>query len=246
VIANWQAERPELPAAERVRIGTIFPAAETLCFVSQRNLEVTRRHLGLPLPNARVLHNPLRWRPGDASPFPASAVARLATVSRLDEGKGVHLLLQALQETDAAPGSWQLTILGRGPQENELRELTHRLGLAASVAFAGHVSDLRAIWAGQQLLCSPAIDDGVPMTIPEAMLCGRPVLATCVGGAGDWIRDNETGFLCPDPTVPQLAATLRRAFAARADWPRLGGAAAAAAQAFYRPDDYRQLIAPRA
>jgi glycosyltransferase involved in cell wall biosynthesis len=246
VIANWQSEHPELPAAERARLGAIFPAADALFFVSQRNLEVTRRHLALPLPNARVLHNPLRWTPADVSPFPASPVARLATVSRLDEGKGVHLLLQALKETGAPGGSWQLAIHGRGPQEDELRALTARLGLAANVTFAGHVSDLRAIWAGHQLLCSPAIDDGVPMTIPEAMLCGRPVLATCVGGAEDWLRDNKTGFLSPAPTVPQLADALRRALAAQAQWSAMGREAAAAATAHYRPDDFQHVIAPRA
>lgn len=244
LIANWQTEHPVLPAPEQERIRELFPAADALCFVSQRNLDVTRRHLALPLPNARVLHNPLRWTPADASPFPESHTARLATVSRLDEGKGLHLLLHALKEAGEEAGDWQLAIHGHGPQEKDLHELATRLGLQACVSFPGHVADLHAIWAGHQLLCSPAIDDGVPMTIPEAMLCGRPVLATCVGGAEDWLRDNATGFLCSAPTIPLLAATLRTAFAARARWPVMGHEAAAAAQANYRPDDFQHVIAP--
>ncbi len=81
------------------------------------------------------------------------------------------------------------------------------------------------------------------MTIPEAMLCGRGVLATRVGGATDWLRDGETGFLCPAPTVPLLAEALDRAWQARDRWQSMGEAAAEFARAFYRPEDFRRLIA---
>lgn len=243
VIANWQAEQPELPSAETTRIAAVFPAAQLLAFVSTRNLEVTRHHLGLPLPNATVLHNPLRWQPTDATAWPESPVAQLATVSRLDPGKGIDLLLEALAQLPAGAGPWQLAIHGRGPHEPALRDLVARLGLGPRVEFRGHVPALRDIWSGRQLLCSPAIEDGVPMTIPEAMLCGRPVLATRVGGATDWIAEGETGFLSATPSLPDLVAALARALAARERWPAMGRAAAQAAQQFYRPADFRRLIA---
>jgi glycosyltransferase involved in cell wall biosynthesis len=92
-------------------------------------------------------------------------------------------------------------------------------------------------------MVSPAIDDGVPMTIPEAMLCQRPVLATCVGGAEDWLVDRDTGYLCSAPTIPLLGACLRAALADQARWPALGTAAGIAALQRYRPADYLRLIA---
>ncbi|MBC8039395.1 MAG: glycosyltransferase [Opitutaceae bacterium] len=244
LIANWQTEHPVLFDADLAFIRTTFAAADRLDFVSTRNLAVTRRHLLAPLANARVLHNPLRWQPADTSPWPAAAEARLATVSRLDPGKGIHLLLHALAEAAADLPPWRLEIFGQGPQETLLREIITHLGLSDRVVLRGHVGSLREIWSGNHLLCAPAIDDGVPMTIPEAMLCSRPVLSTCVGGAEDWIEHGRTGYLCPAATVPLLAASLRAALADQTRWAELGLAARAAALARYRPDDYQSLIAP--
>lgn len=80
------------------------------------------------------------------------------------------------------------------------------------------------------------------MTIPEAMLHGRPVLATRVGGAEDWIEDGATGWLCPAPTLELLADSLARAWRDRTRWPQMGQAARRAAKARYRPDGHLQLI----
>jgi len=242
LIANWQQENPVLSNTDRALARRALRLAEQVNFVSTRNMQVTRRHLLDPLPNAHVVQNPLRWQPADVAPWSASPLLQLATVSRLDEGKGIQLLLHALA-TPPVRHDWRLNIYGRGPAEAYLRETTEHLHLAGQVIFRGYVKDLRSIWAENYLLVSPSLDDGVPMTIPEAMLCERPVLATAVGGAEDWLRDGETGFLCPAPTLPLLVAALRDTFAARERWEGMGLAAAAAAQAHYRPDDYLRLIA---
>ncbi len=243
IIANWQQEHSVLTKAELKRARGILTAACRVNFVSTRNLEATRRHLLLPLPNARVIQNPLRWRSADVAPWPQGPLARLATVSRLDEGKGIQLLLEALAAAAPTLPAWQLNIFGEGPYESALRQLAGRLGFGERVRFRGYAKDLRAIWAENQLMISPAIDDGVPMTIPEAMFCQRPVLATRVGGADDWLKHGATGFLCPAPEAPRLAASLHEAFAAQEHWEMMGQAAAEAAARHYRADDYLQLIA---
>lgn len=243
VIANWQQENPTLPTTDIEIVRPLLEAADAVFFLSPRNLAVTRRHLLSPLTNAAVAHTPLRWQPTDTSPWPAPGPARLATLSRLDDIKGLHLLLHALAELGSSVPDWRLTLHGDGPAATYLHRTVAHLGLVDRVRFAGHVADLRAIWSDHELFCSPALDEGVPMTIPEAMLCQRPVLATCVGGAEDWLSDNETGFLCPAPTLPLLVETLRRAFAARDRWPAMGAAAAARAAAHYRTADHQLVIA---
>lgn len=240
IIANWQEENPQLDDANLAFIREAFAAADRLNFVSTRNLTVTRRHLALPLPNAQVIQNPLRWQPADISPWPAGPVTRLATVSRLDEGKGIQLLLQALAACGPALPDWQLNIYGQGPFEAQLRAAAAPLG--GRVQFRGYVKQLRDIWTENHLMVSPAIEDGVPMTIPEAMLCQRPVLATCVGGAEDWLAHGRTGFLCPAREAGALATTLREAFAARDRWETMGRAAADAAAGRYRAEDHLVLI----
>ena len=242
LVANWQTEHPFLCTSDLDFLRVVFQDAVAVNFVSRRILDNTRRHLLLPFSNARVVQNPLRWQPSDRCPWSTSSTLRLATVSRLDHIKGIHLLLHALHITSAELPDWRLEIIGSGPQEDYLRETVAHFGLAHRVAFRGHVSSLREIWSMNHLFVSPAIDEGVPMTIPEAMLCARPVLATCVGGAEDWIQHGETGFLCPAPTVPLLADALREAARARDRWQTMGTAAATAAEARYRPDDHLALI----
>ncbi len=241
LIANWQQEHPVLEPVSLHLARRALKGAERIYFVSTRNRAVTRRHLLEALPQASVVQNPLRWRPADVTPWPESTTAHLATVARLDHGKGIRLLLHSLAELESEI-DWRLAIYGQGPDEESLRDAVDSLGLTKRVTFRGYVKELAAIWREQQLFVSPAIDDGVPMTIPEAMLCARPVLATCVGGAEDWIQHGRTGFLCPAPTVPLLSATLSEAFAARARWPQMGTDASVAAVEHYRPDDYRQLL----
>ena len=242
LIANWQQETPVLSEADRQLAHRSLALADQVRFVSTRNLLVTRRHLLDPLPKAGVIQNPLRWTPADVSPWPASSTARLATVSRLDIGKGIQLLLHALAALPSRD-AWQLNIYGRGPAENYLRATVNHLRLSDRVIFRGYVNGLRSIWAENQLLVSPSLEDGVPMTIPEAMLCARPVLSTAVGGAEDWLTDDVSGFLCPAPTLPLLTATLARALAAQSRWPAMGEAAAASAPRRYLPDDFLQLLA---
>ena len=242
VIANWQQEHPQLETSQLHLIRDTFVTADHIYFVSTRNLAVTRRHLATPLPHASLIQNPLRWQSADVAPWPQGPVARLATVSRLDEGKGIQVLLQALAAAPALP-AWQLNIFGSGPQEPHLRQAVAELGLQGHVCFRGYVSGLRAIWAENQLMISPSLEDGVPMTIPEAMLCQRPVLATRVGGAEDWIIPQRTGFLCPQSTTGDMRKSLQQALDAREDWEDMGRAAAESAFGRYRPDDYLQLIA---
>ena len=245
IVANWQAEHPSLSETHRMVATAILTGADIVGFLSSRNLEVTRRHLLAPLPNAKVLHTPLRWRPEDIQPWPAGSEWAMATVSRLDFGKGVHLLLHAAAKALRGESNWHLDIFGEGPACAYLRETADYLNLVQRVRFRGYVPELRTIWADNQLMISPAIDDGVPMTIPEAMLCERPVLATAVGGAEDWIIPDQTGFICPAPTVSLLTTSLRDAWNARHRWQAIGREAAARAEEHYRPNDYAILIHPR-
>jgi glycosyltransferase involved in cell wall biosynthesis len=242
LIANYQDENPALDPDQLERARRFFPRADRVYFVSSRNLEVTRRHLALPLANAVVVQNPLRWIPADVSPWPGEEVLSLAAVARLEPVKGVRrLLTAAARQLGAAPG-WRLQIYGRGPEEAELRRLAADSGIGSAVVFRGYVRELGAIWAENHMLVSPSVEDGVPMTIPEAMLCARPVLATPVGGAPDWIRNDSNGILCSAASEEALARALGGAWESRARWRAMGEQASRDASARYRPEDYLRLV----
>ena len=58
--------------------------------------------------------------------------------------------------------------------------------------FAGYQSDVRAIWAREQLLVMSSRDEGTPLALVEAMLCGRSAIVSDVGGNQEWVTEAQT------------------------------------------------------
>lgn len=246
IIANCQNEHPTVSEADRLRAREDLGAADRVFFVSPRNLEITRLHLLCALDNAECIHGCMVHNPlpsGRELDWPGPPPWSFASVARLDPIKGIDLLIPALAEALGDQAGWRLNIYGRGPQRDYLEQCARFCGVAERVSFRGFAPDLDDIWRQNHLLVSPAIDEGVPMTIPEAMLRGRAVLATRVGAATEWIEHGRTGFICPAPTSALLAASLREAWGQRERWREMGGAAAASARSLYRPDDYKRIVA---
>jgi glycosyltransferase involved in cell wall biosynthesis len=217
-----------------------YTGARRIFCVSGNNLDLLRRQLGEPLPNGEVVWNPFNvsTEPPPAWPDEREAV-RLACVSRIELGqKGQDLLLQALARPEWRSRSFELNLFGAGPDEEALRRLGRSLQLH-NLRFRGHVSDVRSIWEQNHLLVAPARYEGVPLSVVEAMWCGRPTVGTDVGRITELCVDNETGFVAPDVTVSSFGLALERAWERRKDWPRMGQAARARAERLVPTDPVR-------
>jgi glycosyltransferase involved in cell wall biosynthesis len=70
----------------------------------------------------------------------------------------------------------------------------------------------------------------------EAMLCGRPVVATNVAGHSELIEDGVVGFLADAPTAASVAKALERLWERRSEAEQLGKAAAARIRQLVPPD----------
>jgi glycosyltransferase involved in cell wall biosynthesis len=91
----------------------------------------------------------------------------------------------------------------------------------AHVAFLRDTAELRAAYAACDAIAHPSHHDGMPNVVLEAMACGRPVIASPVGGIPDIVRPGENGLLCrTDDEWRQALATVR-------DRPALGAQARA-------------------
>ena len=100
-------------------------------------------------------------------------------------------------------------------------------GVADKVTFKGH-REVKDIWADNHILVLPSRAEGLPITIVEAMLCGRPVLTTDVAGNAEFLEDEVTGFIVDAPTIKQLGAALERLWERRDQLEKMGAAAATA------------------
>lgn len=195
-------------------------------FVAAANQAEVRLQLAHDLPRSRVVQNPLRFAPAAAIPWPAAESPTLACVARLEvEDKGQDLLLQLLSEPPWTERQLRVTGFGSGRDEAHLRRLTAMFKLNERIRWAGQSDGVAGVWATHQLLVLPSRSEGTPLSLQEAMLAGRPAVATDVGGIAEWLVDGATGFLAESPSVKHLSKAMERAWAARARWQEMGQAA---------------------
>jgi glycosyltransferase involved in cell wall biosynthesis len=106
-----------------------------------------------------------------------------------------------------------------------LERLVQKMGLSDRVVFAGFAA-VEDIWAANHALAMPSRYEGLPLTIIEAMLCARPVVATDVAGHSEVIEDGVTGFLADAPTVRSMGHALERLWHRRREAESMGKAGA--------------------
>lgn len=224
LICQSNAESDAPPPSHVQRAQQFVSNASCVVFVSNHNRNLAERQLGMTIRNAARVQNPVRLSRETPVAWPRGGV-RLAAVGRLEPDKGIDVLIDALAEALRQTSGWNIDLFGQGRSEADLRRQISRLGLDQHVHFAGFVSDVESVWRDHQLLILPSRREGCSLAMLEALACGRPVLATRVGGVEDWIEPGVNGFVCPECTVPAMAASLREAWAARDCWPMMGDAA---------------------
>ena len=130
-------------------------------------------------------------------------------VGRLVEDKGVKYLLRAFSKVVEEIPDTKLVIVGKGPQEKELKKLQESLGLT-QVFFLGAVEAkfMPNIYAGSDVLVLPSIREPFGNVVIEAMAAGRPVIGSYVGGMKDTIVHGVTGYHVQPGNSKQLSRYL--------------------------------------
>ncbi|MBI2097860.1 MAG: glycosyltransferase family 4 protein [Candidatus Vogelbacteria bacterium] len=119
----------------------------------------------------------------------------IITTSRLVKKNGVDVLIEAMR---FLPENIRLVIVGSGPEESFLKQLTSRLNLDKRVEFLGAVSPIQIpdCLGRADVFCRPARSEGLGNSFLEAMAAGVPVVGTPVGGIPDFLKDGKTGWFC--------------------------------------------------
>jgi glycosyltransferase involved in cell wall biosynthesis len=188
VIANSRAGGEH--ARERMRLP---PASVNVVYNGVADISV-----GLPLMPPRI--------DGD--------LVRILFVGRLVEQKNVPVLLRAIKrladQHDAGKTPFRVRLAGDGPLRGALEAQVSALGISDVVEFLGERSDTAALMASSDFVVSPSFREGLSNVILEAMMVGRPVIASAVGGSVELIEQNGNGLLFASDDEAELADAMRK------------------------------------
>lgn len=197
-------------------------------FVSQHNQTLTEEQYGIRMENAEIIRNPFLTQVDEALPweFSASGNIRLACVGRLFPlDKGQDILLRVFSDKKWRERNIELSFFGKGEVNVGLKDLARLFGLK-NVVFNGHISDITSIWKNHQALVLPSRNEGLPLALVEAMLCGRTAIVTDVGGNKEVLENNITGFIAKSVDEAGVDEALERAWQRVEEWEQIGKLAA--------------------
>ena len=195
----------------------------------------------------------------DGPVAPRSDRARLLVLGRLVERKGQDDAVRALR---AVPGAELVVVGGPVPDEvdadpevRRLRALAAEAGVADRLVFTGAVAraDVPAWIRSADVVLAVPWYEPFGITPLEAMACGRPVVATAVGGLVDTVVDGITGDLVPSRDPGRLGSVLAALLADDERRAAYGAAGVRRARDRYRwsrvvadtESVYRQVLARR-
>ena len=177
-----------------------------------------------------------RWKIGDAPV--------LLTVARLVRHKGQDVGIRALAALREEFPELRYVLVGDGPEEARLRDLSAELGVASHVIFAGVLRDSElpeaystaTVYLGASRVDRDVDVEGFGISFIEASACAIPIVAGDSGGIRSAVRDGETGIVVPPTDVNAVARAVASLLRDPDLRQRMGRAGRAAVEQHYNWD----------
>ncbi len=200
LVANWTLRR-------------LLAHADYVTACSEQTLDDARQFSGLPLAGkSRAVYNGIAPDEFEASSAPfAHPKPYILGIGRIVPQKGFDVLLAAYARlVQARPNAPDLIIAGDGPERERLGAQADALGLTGRAHLIGRADRAAAValFRGCTIFVLPSRQEPQGIVNLEAMICGKPVVASRVGGVPEIVLDGETGLLVPGEDAPALARSL--------------------------------------
>ena len=171
---------------------------------------------------------------------------RILTVGRMVEKKGIAYGLQAIAEVIKHHGPVHYSIAGNGPLRPQLEKLVAELNLENYVTFYGwqNQDEVLSLMRASDIILAPSVtaqngdQEGIPVTLMEAMATGMPVISTWHSGIPELVEDGVSGLLVPERDPDSLKKALLRLLDEPERWEGMGRAGRAKVE---RDHDVRML-----
>ena len=224
ILCQFNSDSLAMSPREREMTRNLLIKSSFQVFVSNQNLSLAKRQFALQLPKAEVIYNPIRTVLDAPLQFPKlQCSVAFGCVARFDTlWKGQDLLIEILSKPPWAKRKWTLHFYGEGPDLEYVKNYTSMIGLGDRIFFEGYIRDLKKIWDKCHCIVLPSRGEGTPLAILEAMMYGRPVVTTDVGGNREVLEEGVTGWIAEAATPASFDAALERAWNLRLNWAEMG------------------------
>ncbi len=150
----------------------------------------------------------------------------LLTVARLDERKGHDNVIAAVSFLKAYYPNLVYLVVGKGREEERLRNMARELEVEDRIRFCGYVSDTDLpkyynlcdifMLLNRQSIANDRLRgdyEGFGIVFLEASACGKPVIAGDFGGIADAVEDQKSGFIIDGTRIPIITDQIRQLIA---------------------------------
>jgi len=134
----------------------------------------------------------------------------VGSIARLSPVKGHEFLIRAMKKVlDEVPDA-QLLIVGDGPCQRELVNLTLELEVGNAVFIEGSMADTLMPLSAMDIFVLPSVQEGLGLALMEAMAASKAVIGSNVGGVYSLIKDGKTGLLVEPKDPDALSEAITR------------------------------------
>lgn len=134
---------------------------------------------------------------GAENPLQGASKPALVHVGGFTYEKNHVRLIAIFEEVLKRQPGASLHLVGSGPLQSQIEELVKHKGLQQQVRFYGFRNDAMQFIKNANVLLLPSIIEGLPGVLLEAFYCKTPTVAYDVGGIGEVVINDKTGYLVP-------------------------------------------------
>lgn len=132
----------------------------------------------------------------------------IGIIARLSDVKGHAVLIDAFAKVRKQLLSVKLVVVGKGKEEDSLKERVKKLGLERDVDFIPAVDCTMDLLTVFDCFVLPSLQEGLGLSVMEAQAAGLAVIASRVGGIPSLIENGKTGILVAPGDPDQLSQAI--------------------------------------
>ena len=144
----------------------------------------------------------------------------ILSVGELNENKNHKVIIEAIRKLKNSHIKY--IIAGEGNQADNLTELANKYGVLNQLSLLGYRTDIPELCQIADVFAFPSKREGLGLAAVEAMVAGKPIITSNVGGINDYSQEGITGYKCNPDDVDGFAKAIMACYDDKESLQRMG------------------------